>query len=63
MEELMTMDDFVNFYNYMISAEQEEQTPEVLEELNEMVSGMMQLNTGMVVPFKFKNGKGQIELV
>lgn len=63
MTELMNVNDFVDFYNYMISAEQEEQTPEVLEELTEMIKGMMQLNTGMIVPFKFKNNKGQIELI
>ena len=62
-KELMTMGDFLDFYNYMINSEREDQSDEVLKELNEIVKDMMQLNTGMVVPFKFKNKKGQIELV
>lgn len=63
MSNLITAQEFVDEYNYMVSSQVEEQDPETLLELKQMIQDMMEINTGMVVAFEFKDNKGRIKLL
>lgn len=63
MDEIVTVEEFVDSYNYMVSSQHEDQDPEVLVELKQIIEDMMKINTGIVVAFEFKDGKGRIKLI
>lgn len=61
-QQYITIEEFMREFNYNLNGA-EEQDDETLQELQIIIQDMMQANCGTTVPFRFKNYRGQIELL